>query len=268
MANGIVIYQLAFNPSAVSSSVLTTIQSIAVTPFQNVANLSWSYDGNFLAVATTANLLLYQINQTTGLLTAFTTLLNTTSAVSWAPNGKYLAALSASNVITIYSFAPTNVTPLTSLGTQSVPGSQTLAWGPDGEFVATNGSTTAQILKVLSFPTQNIIKNNTVACNSATGATTTGQVTSSGYGISGSSINNLIVNNLAYNNPINTAFVTNLFTEQLFGNSVPSPLQNISIISQQPLVKPENANLLVDNMQTFAIAMQNKVNYLYRSAFP
>ncbi len=269
VTNTIFLYQLAFNPSASSASVLSKIQSLSVSISQNVANLSWSYDGNFLAVATnTLTPLIYQINQTTGLLTPFGSQAVAANAVSWAPNDKYLAVISSSNALTIYSFASTNMFPLTSLGTQSVAGSQTLAWGPDGEFVATNGTNTAQIFKVLSFPTENIIKNNTLACNSATGATSLGQVTSGGYGISGSSINNLIINNLTYNNPINTAFVTNVFTEQLFGNSVPSPLQNNSLISQQPLVKPENANLLVDNIQTIATAMQNKVNYLYRSAFP
>ena len=145
---------------------------------------------------------------------------------------------------------------LSSSGTQS--GSITLGtnssrvkWSPDGEFillgvddVASTGN--VYIFEILSFPSNNIIKGNTVYCNS-------GGSIPSGVGISGSSIANMIIQNNAYSNPLHHAayepmvgsnyiFVTNVFN-QYFQNQ-PTLLQNISIDDSQAICMPFDEVLL------------------------
>jgi len=118
-------------------------------------------------------------------------------------------------------------------------------WSPDGERIAIGGSALIggngqelQIVSGLQFPEKNVIKGNTVYCNS-------GAQYPSGVGISGSSICNMIIGNSAFNNPIpraanapivesNYQFVTNVFN-QLFGDA-PTLLQNISLSGIDPVL--------------------------------
>ena len=87
----------------------------------------------------------------------------------------------------------------------------------------------------LNQPTKNIIANNTVSCN-----TTNNPDCPRGFGIYGSSIQNLIMENVSYNHPFNYVNVTTVFSQLLYGNFIPSPLQNIAVNGCQPICQPCN----------------------------
>ena len=129
----------------------------------------------------------------------------------------------------------------------------------DGNYgVALGGVFT--LLRVLSFPSRNIIKNNTCYGNS-------GGSLPNGVGIAGSSGDNLIIGNVCYNNPINPfmvytnyAFVTNTF-DQLFGDA-PTLLQNIQGSSTDPILTPFDIDASLQRSLSKACDIQTKVDAL------
>lgn len=273
----------SFNPN---TKTLSTVSSSAGgSPIA----VSWSPLGNYIAIGQATfggSLQILGVDPNTGVFSGSSNpiVLVQVSSISWSPDGRYVAIVnSTSNNILVYRLdistntSGTGQRSLTQVFNQSTSGNlSSVHWSPDGQWLLVGGSTgsdgnAVRIFQVQSFPTRNIVKGNTVSCNigsSRVNFSASVQNTPLGFGIGGSSVANLIINNLAYNNTINFTNVTNLYTELLYGDAAPSPLQNISLIGNQPLQKQENINLLVDNIQTIATAMQTKVDFLYRAAFP
>ena len=97
------------------------------------------------------------------------------NSVNWSPDGQYIAVgmnTGDSVRIRIYRFDRASNT-LTQVATPNViPGDEvnSVNWSPDGQYVAAGLSNSAsdglRIYEALSFPSKNVIKNNTVYCNS------------------------------------------------------------------------------------------------------
>ncbi len=243
-----------------STEKLTEVDSASPDGIANssIVSLSWSPDGQFLAVGlddssqTLANeLFIYTFNRTTQTLTqvdartpSAISNTNVVKTVDWSPNGHYLViggVMDSDQDIFLYQFNRATEQ-LTQVASAS-PGNSnnvvnSIDWSPDGTYLAIglqNGETGDNIFidTGLVFPMNNVINNNTVYCDS-------GSNSPGGIGISGSSITNLIIGNVAYSNPVNPAivssnyqFVCNVFNPS-FGDA-PTALQNIALSSKTPL---------------------------------
>ena len=206
-----------------------------------VNSVNWSPDGQYVAVGgngltggTGDELQIFRFDRAAGILTSITGALpeasnDSVNSVNWSPDGQYvvLGAGVSGGELQIFRFdrAGGILTSITgALGTAGFV--QSVNWSPDGQFLAVGGGGFTgdefQILTGLQFPSKNVIKNNTVYCNSG------GEIPS-GVGISGSNIANLIIGNTSYSNPIpsgenapivssNYEFVTNAFDANTSGN--------------------------------------------------
>ncbi len=160
-----------------------------------------------------------------------------TNTVDWSPDGKLLAVgydSGSEDEVTIYRFdrLTSSQGSLTKVaGFNTGINVETVKWSSDGQYLAAGmaSGNELQVYRVYDFPSKNIIKNNTVYCN------TNGTY---GAGISGSSIANLIIQNTSYNNPFNYVFVQNVFNE-CFGLG-PSLLQNISLNPNEPIKQTDD----------------------------
>ena len=289
-------YAYQFNSAANTLTLLGAGATLAANPFE----ISWSPDGNYLAIAEFQVYEVYSFIQSTAPqfslnASAVQGVSPFDARVAWSPDGKYLAIgkddSTNANLI-IYSFSPGTLTLQAAAGFGSagnagsfmpvawsndsryvVGGHHTLleifefnrsasaltptafsivstnisrlAWSKDGGLLALADNAVSPFLflyTALSFPSQNVIKNNTVYCNS-------GGSIPSGIGISGSSVSNMIIQNNAYSNPINPfmistnyAFAQNVYN-QLFG-AEPTGVQNISVGYRDPIVNQDNLALL------------------------
>ena len=232
-----------------TTETVTTVAS--ALPAGQVTGGEWSPDGEYLSVGgislTGGTLQIFKFNRTTETLS---TILSTSPGTQvwsarWTSDGKYLAisGVLTSNKFQIWRFnrsAQTITKVAEGLGTAGISAYE-LAWAPDGLYVAVVGDNITphefQIFSGLRFPEKNVIKGNTVYCNS-------GGRFPSGIGISAPSISNMVIGNTAFNNPIprganapivelNYAFVTNVFN-QLFGDA-PTALQSISLSGIDPI---------------------------------
>lgn len=178
--------------------------------------------------------------------------------VEWSADGKYLIFAGdlgggAGEDMYLYSFNRSTET-LTEIQAIS-PGGQTgnevfaVSWSPDGGYVAVGTSVVSfglNIYQAYIFPSNNVINNNAIYCNS-------GNQYPGGVGISGSSIANLMIGNTAFDNSFNYQFVCNVF-DQLFGDG-PSLTQNITVQPDVPIITPDDiptrikrTNLLLESL--------------------
>ncbi len=237
-----------------ANNTLIQVATPDIIPGTSVESVNWSFDGKYLAIGVrnvdAERVRIYQFTRSTNSLTQVATpdIIpgDNVFSVNWSLNGKYLAIGSDgadAERVRVYQFDRANNT-LTQVATPDIiPGGTLLSvkWSPDGTFIAVGISVDPQRIKLyqaLSFPEKNVIKDNTVYCNS-------GNQCPGGVGISGSSIVNLIIGNTAYSNPIPTGtpnepivssnfqFVTNIFN-QLFGTA-PSDIQNIALDGCEPI---------------------------------
>lgn len=227
-----------FDPSlanAISTQVAT------ISGIGSINGFAWSVDGTYLVtVGAVINVYLFDSKVGTVIGPVSTVTPSSTGImVAWSPDTKYVAVALLNGTVTVYSFNPASAS-LTSVFSAS---QGTLAiqpvWSPDGQYIVTCGNPqngfTAQVFSVLAFPSNNIIKDNIVWCDSV--------VTSSvpyGVGISGSNVVNAIMSNLSYANDTNYQFVTIPFTQLIDGNGMPSPVQNVSAGAQEPIANPNN----------------------------
>lgn len=245
-----------------SPSLLSTISTTGIT------TVAWSPNGAYLALtSTTGNtLLIYNVINPSSPALISTTSVNTSPQAVWSANNKYVGILAmGSNTLQIYSVA--NVAAPVLLATVPITaGSSAIAWSPDGEFFAVtfSAASSVQLFNVLQFPSRNVIRNNTVSCNQ--GGTSTQPF---GIGISGSSIANLIIGNLAYdNNLFNYAFVTNVFSQSLYGTSIPSSLQNIALAANTPITKPINTYQETNIIVQQAVTMSSLIDRILAKVAP
>jgi parallel beta-helix repeat protein len=298
-------YVYQFNPVTNAISLLGAGTPISANPFE----ISWSPDGNYLAIAESQIYEVYSFNPAvTNPFSINTSVSIGTSTfydarVAWSPDGKYIAIGKYDSVnsnLEVYSFSPGSLALQVVVGLGSAGGAGTyipvawsndsnyviaghtilveiyqfnrntpaalvpqaflvattnvsrLAWSVDGGLIAIADSAVSPYFSLysgISFPSDNVIQNNVVYCNS-------GGSIPSGIGISGSSITNMIIQNTSYTNPIpqttgtnpgpmvftNYAFVTNVFNDQL--QNMPTLLQNISL-STTAVNSPQNTALLI-----------------------
>src|SRR5579872_3708747 len=213
--NGAALYLYSFNRS---NNTLTLLGSFNPDggAGTSIAAVAWSPDGQYLAVGGTLNtnaVVVYSFNpNNSSVLTSLTAIsiagANTPFALTWSPDGAYLVvggSFTASKALFLYKFDRGSNQLLLQQSINPYTGSQNfinaIAWSPDGQYLAIGESLTNLtnsvlfINQVLTFPSNNVIKNNTVYCNS-------GAQYPSGIGISGSSIANLIIQNTSYANPM------------------------------------------------------------------
>lgn len=241
--NNLIIYQFDR-----ATGVLTPIisQSPSAGEFRG---LDWSPDGQYLAVGgniTGDDLIIYRFNTTTRTLTQITSTggggIELVRTINWSQDGQYLAigGLLTTNALIIYRF-DRGAGRLTQVASVNPEGGSVgdivyaLNWSPDGSYLAVGGDISGIdliIYSALQFPSNNVIKGNTVYCNS-------GNQFPNGIGISGSSISNMIIQNTIYSNPLNSvatlnyAFVCNVFNP-LF-DDLPGLLQNIVLGTCDPI---------------------------------
>ena len=162
----------------------------------------------------------------------------TVNSVSWANNYSYFAIGGVANAgITerIYQFnrtTPAIVGPLVSSSSYAATVNG-ISWAPDGRLIAVGGNVPANnnellVQSALTFPSDNIITQNTTYCMNAAMP-----LCPRGVGISGSSIANFITNNLAYNCVMPYQFIPNIFDGTSDGT--PSTLQNVYFASNTPI---------------------------------
>jgi len=223
-----------------------------------VYSVNWSPDGQYVAVGgdglsggTGHEFQIFRFNRAAGTLTSIAGALGTAAlvySVNWSPDGNYIAVggtdLTGGNEFQVFKFDRAAGTVTSIAGALGTAGDVYSAnWSPDGQYIGVGGleltgSNELQIFSGLQFPGKNVIKGNTVYCNS-------GAQFPSGVGISAPSISNMVIGNTAFNNPIprganapivesNYAFVTNVFN-QLFGDA-PTALQNISLSGIDPIL--------------------------------
>ena len=224
----------------------------------SLSSVEWSPDGNYLAVsgimeealeATTAfGVYIFRINSNETLtLTDQILQLPTPSfphadnlfvyEINWSSDGQYLLLCGEDlgdidSGLYVYGF-DSNLGILNPLMGSVFSGEgysiYSAQWSPDGGNIAMGGyaisdglGTDFQVLSGLTFPTQNVISDNTVYCNGHT--VFNPYIGATGVGISGTSICNMIIGNMAYNNPpisennfvpSNYYFVTNVFNQAL-----------------------------------------------------
>ncbi len=224
--------------------------------------LNWSPDGQYIAVGGTTlgdELQIFTFDRATNTLTNVAgTLTGTVNAVNWAANGEFIVVGGVGfpgNEVQVVRFDRASNT-LSSIAELLAGTVQATQWSPDGHYIAVGGQSISasnefQILTGLQFPEKNVIKNNTVYCNS-------GNQFPGGVGISGSSIANMIIGNTSYSNPIprgqnapivssNYEFVTNVFNP-LFGLA-PSDVQNISLAGCDPICQPADISARIDRVE-------------------
>jgi Tol biopolymer transport system component len=244
-----------------ASEAITSITG-ALGTAGRLDSAKWSPDGQYLAVGGSGltggsgdELQIFKFDRAAGILTSITGALGTAGAVydiNWSPDGQYITVGGAGltggsgDEFQIFQFDRAAGTVTNIAGALSSAGIvQSVPWSPDGKYVAVGGyqllgagEDVLQIFSGLQFPEKNVIKGNTVYCNS-------GAQFPSGVGISAPSITNMVIGNTAFNNPIpraanlpivetNYAFVTNVFN-QLFGDA-PTALQNISLSGIDPVL--------------------------------
>ena len=232
-----------------------------------VRTVKWSFDGKYLAVGgdvdgtTNNDLFMFRFDRDTETLIQVDSLNPDEGSISdqvrevdWSADGNYLAVAgqivgTTGNDLFMFKF-DRNTETLIEVDAVNPDGGSTadnlfaLNWAPDGEYLAIGGEILDTtnfdlfVFRALEFPEKNIIKDNTIYCNS-------GNSCPGGVGISGSSIANLIIGNTVYANPIdppiittNYQFVTNIFAQR--SGLTPSILQNISIGCNEPVCQPDD----------------------------
>lgn len=267
-SNALIVYK--FDSSIPSLVPVVFANPQGGTFYDEVFSVKWSPDGNYLAVAGNINfttggsnaLTIYRFDRIQNTLTPVVSVnpdgggaQDQGLSVDWSADGQYIAISGlfyggGLQDVIVYRF---------DRGSQILnqvaavnPGGPydfvyALNWSPDGQYLAVGGDISGNpgydlvIYRAIQFPTENVIKNNTVYCNSG------GQ---SGVGISGSSICNYIIGNTAYSNPINPTiasfnyiFVCNVYNP-LFLNA-PTAMQNIALDTCQIIPTPEDEVLLI-----------------------
>ena len=240
-----------------------------------VIEVRWSPDGKLLVVGglglPSNELQVFEFDRGTNTLTSLAGALGTTGnipGVDWSPNGRYIVIGGngiSGDIAQLFEF-DRGANTLNFIASALGGGSdlQTVSWSPDGSFIATGGNAASSlnVLSILEFPEKNVIKNNTVYCNS-------GGECPSGVGISGSSIANLILGNSSYSNPIprasnapivssNYEFVINVFDGN--SNGLANPFQNVKFDGCKPSLLTDN---IVDEVRILKAKMcdiQSKVD--------
>lgn len=237
---------------------------------------AWSPDGKYLAVAKSAGsaaalINIHQFDRAAKTLTVVASIqVNPSTSdilrtIAWSPDGTYIIGGGASpvNRLFFYKFdRSANVGTLLASFDMAGGTPSYLQFSPDGRYIAAGLATATgddlYIIDALKFPTNNVVKNNTVYGNS-------GNSDPGGVGISGSSISNLIIGNTAYNNPVNPPvvysnyyFAANVFN-QLF-NTGPTLVQNIGVI--EPVLTPDDIDLEMMQIDSRLTDIQTKVNRL------
>ena len=239
-----------------------TLTSITGALSGNVIDVDWSSDGQYVVVGgdgitggTGDDLQIFRFDRAAGTLISITGALSgEVLDVTWSADGQFLVVGGdgltggTGDDLQIFRFdrAAGTLTGITGALSGTING---VDWSPDGQFIALGGNaitggtgTDFQLFTGLQFPEKNVIKNNTVYCNS-------GNQFPGGVGISGSSIANMIIGNTSYSNPLprgenepivssNYQFVTNVFNP-LFGVA-PSDIQNISLDGCAPICQPDD----------------------------
>jgi parallel beta-helix repeat protein len=239
-------------------------------------SVAWSPNGKYLALAghfdTGKDLVIYRLNTATqkfGFVTSIATASSDPRSVVWSPDGQYVAIgnTGVSDALVMYLFNPGSPSLTQVAATNPAGGTDTIfvSWSPDGQYLAAAGVISGGslldlfIYQALTFPSANVITNNTVYCNSGSQYL--------GIGISGSSIANMIIQNSAYSNPIfpqgsgrtqvavgtDYAFVPNVLNSSK-GLEL-SLVQNAAIDCFQPFIMPDNVALLLrqDIADVFAL---------------
>ncbi len=236
------------------------VTSVTGALMGTIYSVRWSPDGKYLLIAglditggSNQKLQVFSFDRVSGLLefiTGYDLGVEVLFAVAeWSPDGKYIAAGGnglTDNIFVALQFDQAAQT-LTFID-QAIGTSGTIrsvGWSPDGTNIAVGGQTLDggtgdefQVVSGIQFPSNNVIKGNTVYCNS-------GGQCPSGIGISAPSITNMVIGNTAFNNPIpraanepivpsNYQFVTNVF-DQLFGEG-PAATQNIATAALTPQI--------------------------------
>ncbi len=227
------------------ASSLTEVAAALGTDGQ-VNSLRWSPDGRFLAAAGTgltgsSELHIFLFDEGAQSLTEVDSAIDASEniqSIDWSPDGDYLVVglATSSNRLQLFSFDKGSNSLNLELQHPITDIVYRVRWSPDGGYIVAGTEITNegfQVYSALEFPSKNIIKNNTVYCNSNG---------THGVGISGSSIANLIIQNTSYNNPFNYVFVTNEFN-QLF-NQAPSDLQNLGLLGCELIRQPVDCGLI------------------------
>ncbi len=289
--NDLFVYR--FNRSAQTLTQVDSVNPDGGSAGDIVRAVAWSPNGQYLAAGglingtTNNDLFLYRFSRTTETLTQVDSVnpdgggvADQVFALNWSPDSNYLIvggiiSGTTNNDFFVYQFNRATEK-LIQFAAINPDGGSTgdvvtgLNWSPDGGYIAVMSQTADNtsvnnlfIFSAFQFPFKNVIKGNTVYCNS--GGTIPG-----GIGISGSSICNYIVGNTAYSNPINAPiigsnyqFVTNIFNQP---GSAPSHLQNISLATCEPILTPDNVGLLVKQTLSKTTDIQSKVDILVACA--
>jgi len=193
----------------------------------DLRTVGWSPDGKLLATGGQDRILrVYSFeNSTLTLKESSATLAGDINSLQWSGDGTFIAigTEDSSDNVQLFKFDRSADNLVSQSSSSAASGDvNEVRWTADGQLIAAGIESTSDPLAVyetLSFPQKNVIKSNTVYCNS-------GNACPGGIGISGSSIANLIIGNTAYSNPVpqniegggpivftNYAFVTNIFNE-------------------------------------------------------
>jgi Periplasmic component of the Tol biopolymer transport system len=161
-----------FDRVANSLTTVTGVQSLAAN--ERVNSLSWSSDGQYLAVALkkipngAKGLLIYSFDRQYGTLTLVASQLTrgtsgeSVNSVSWSPNGQFLVAggleLSGNtgNELQVFSFnrvAGTLTFVTSAISVTSTEQVTSVDWSPDGQYIAVGGIVLNKSLKVFKFDT-------------------------------------------------------------------------------------------------------------------
>ena len=161
------------------------------TAITNVTSVSWSPNGQNLAVGTYSDLSIYYWNgQTLTQVATPTTAITNVNSVSWSPDGQSVAAGTTSN-LSVYSW---NGQALTQVATPAITNVNFVSWSPDGQSVAAGTNSHIYVYPWTISPTACTLKNNLVTNSQANG---------NAFGIFGSGFANVINNNQSCNNDIN-----------------------------------------------------------------
>ena len=242
------------------SATNTLVQQASTSIPSNPVAVDWSPDGKFIAVGDTVDneIFICEFDSLANTITIIATAdrkPTDVQSVVWSPDSRFVAVPDNpagsppfGSTILVYEFNRGSDTLLLSTRIEhNVPdGPLEADWNPDGQHILLaddqGPNINLYIYQVMTFPSKNVVTNNTVYCNS-------GGACPQGVGISGSSIANLIIQNTAYANPLmpfagigtNYEFVTNVFNQQ-FGQA-PTLLQNISLNCDEPVCMQEDIAL-------------------------
>ena len=260
------LYVYSFNTAA--SSITVVAQAIGSAA--QLASVAWSPDGYYVAVGgqnmASNELQIFSFTRTPSptliLVTGQVGTDGLVTSLDWSADGKYVVIGGFeldNNPMQIFEFDRGTQNLNFIANTPSITSGQvsSVSWSPDGGYIASGGMNLApdtnqlQMVNALTFPSKNIIKDNTVYCNGSGG-----QATFGGIGISGSSVCNMIIGNTAYNNPYasssvivgaNYVFSTNVFNP--YFAQMPSVLQNVSLDGCVPITPPEDVGLLTKQIK-------------------